>query len=340
MSGEEVRVTLKDLAQHLNMAHSTVSRALSDHRSIGAATKERVRQAARQFGYVANSGARLLRNGHSNVVGLLVPDITNEFYSALAQTMANECSKRGQQLMLSVSENNTMREAAMVEALLETRPTGLMVALTAAPRKETINLLQSVSCVQFLRVHGRVAGPAVTINDIAGSRLAMDHLLLLGHRRIAFIGVPETLSTGANRLQGYQEAMRDAAIEVDEKLVYLAPPTAEGGFSAVSGLMAHKDRPSALFLSSPQLALGGVRALSQLGMKTPGDVSVVVYGNSGWFEIWPGGLTSVRLPVEELATTASALLLQEHRESKLHNTPVTLMPYLVERGSTGRLKAG
>jgi LacI family transcriptional regulator len=340
MAGQGARVTLKDLAQHLNMAHSTVSRALSGNGSIGSETRDRVRQAARQFGYVANSGARLLRNGHSNVVGLLVPDFTNEFYSAIAQRMANECSQRGYQLMLSVSGNDAKREASMVEALLETRPSGLVVALTAAPRKETLDHLKGVPCVQFLRVHSRVAGAAVTIDDVAGGRLATEHLLSLGHRSIAYVGVPEALSTGTNRLLGFQNAMRLAGGGPDPALLRLTPPTGEGGFEAVTSLMkARATRPTALFLSSPQLALGGMRAISHLRLATPGDLSVVTYGNSGWLEIWPGGLTSVQLPVEELAATASALLLQKASDTQAANVPVTLMPQLVIRGSTGRCVA-
>ncbi|MBL0924500.1 MAG: LacI family DNA-binding transcriptional regulator [Sphingomonadaceae bacterium] len=333
------KTTLKDLAAHLGLAHSTVSRALSNHDAISQDTKDRVRHAARQYGYVANSGARLLRTGHSQTVGLLVPDIVNEFYATIAKNLADDCSQRGHQLMLLVSDDDPQRELKLLQALLETRPAGVVVALTAVPRKETLSHLAGVRCIQFLRVHAKVQGLTVGADDAAAARMAIEHLLSLGHRAIGYVGVSEALSTGAARLRGYKETLEEAGVAPDPALIALIEPSVQGGARAAAQLMDRSPRPTALFLSSPQLALGGAQWLNAAKLRVPGDVSVISYGNSSWFDLWGSGLTAVSLPIQELAATASALLFRESGEELSGQTSVLLAPSLVKRGSTARMRA-
>jgi LacI family transcriptional regulator len=337
-----VPVTLKGLAVHLDLAHSTVSRALSDNANISSATKDRVRQAARELGYIANSGARLLRTGYSPVIGLLVPDITNEFYSAVARILAAECSERGRPLVLSVSEDDPQRELGLVRALLEARPAALVVTLTANPKKETLALLRGTPVIQFLRSDSRVQGPSMAIDDYVGGRLAVDHLAELGHTQIAFLGVPENLSTGAARLRGYRAALSDHGIATLPAWQILSPPTADDGARGFAALMKLKRPPKAVFVASPQLALGVARVVQESKLRVPGDVSLIAYGNSSWFSLFAGGLTTISLPIQELATAASSILFHELKR-KLENptltTRVALAPILVKRASTGRPRA-
>lgn len=328
------RPTLKDLAAKLNLSHPTVSRALANHDSISAETKARVSEAARRLGYVANSGARLLRRGHSEVVGLLLPDITNEFYAAVAQRLADDCSKQGQQLILSISGDDPTRELALVRALLEARPSGLIAALSGTPHPETVAYLRDTYCVQFLYVHPEIKGPVVTVEDSAGARLAMKHLLELGHRRIGFVGPAPTLNIGDARLRGVTQAFQAAGIKLDSDLLQFGPSTVSFGFEAVEALLALPQPPTAIYLSTAPLSQGGMRSLSARKVSIPEDVSVIVAGSAAWYDIWPGGLTSITLPMAELADTASNLVLRRPGKLRDQVAVVKLSFRLIERGST------
>jgi LacI family transcriptional regulator len=334
------RPTLKDIAAELNLSHPTVSRALADHDSISAETKARIREVANRLGYVANSGARMLRRGRSDVIGLLVPDITNEFFAAVARRLADDSSERGQELLLSISADDPERELALVRALQEARPSELIVTLTTNPLPETVALLKASPCIQFMTVHPEIHGPAVTVGDYAGARKGMEHLLGLGHRRIGFVGPPAERGIGAVRLRGLDLALQAAGVELEPDLIKLGPSTAAFGFEAVEALMSAPEPPTAIYLSIAPISLGGIRSLSARGVRIPGDLSVVVSGSTGWYEVWPGGgLTSTTLPMVELAETISALAVEPHGTPGAGFPMKTLDYALIERGSTAPLKA-
>ncbi|WP_263588060.1 LacI family DNA-binding transcriptional regulator [Sphingopyxis sp. GC21] len=325
------RPTLKDIAAELNLSHPTVSRALADHDSISRDTKERIRAVADRLGYVANSSARMLRVGTGNVVGVLLPDMTNEFYAAAAQRLADDCSARNQRLLLSISGGDPERELALVRALIEARPIGLVVALTEAPRPETLEYLRGVHCVQFMNIAPGLQGPSVSVTDSGGATLAVQHLLDLGHRRIGFVGPLPSERIGEARLRGLNVALKTAGHQLDSDLIRLGPSTAEFGASAVAALLALPKPPTALYLSSAPLSLGGMHMLGERRVAIPGDISVVVAGSANWYAVWPGGLTSITLPMTDLADAASTMLTNPEAMAQQHTE---LSFQLIQRGST------
>lgn len=329
------RVTLKDIAAELGLTHPTVSRALARHKSISEETRRRVEEASRRMGYVANSGARLLRSGRANVVGLLLPDITNEFYAAVAQRLADECSRRGLQLLLSISAGDPDRELSLVTALLEARPAGLIAALSPAPHAETLDHLSNILCVQFMQPQPALSGPVITVEDSSGARRAIEHLFALGHRRAGFVGPVESTLLGEARLRGVREALRATGQDLNPELIRLGPSTAEFGSQAVEALLALPDRPTAVYLSSAPLSLGGMRQLSRSGLVVPTDISVVVAGGTPWYDAWPGGLTSVTLPSAKLADAAAAQLFQRLDDPDAASSQDIILSFeLCVRGST------
>lgn len=328
----KTRPTLKDIAAELNLTHPTVSRALAGHESISAETKARVREAAERLGYVVNSSARMLKRGHSDVVGLLLPDITNEFYAAVAMRLANDCGERNQPLLLSISSEDPDRELSLVRALLEARPVAVVVALTRQPHAETIALLRSVYCVQFMQTHRDLEGPYVSVEASGGARLAMEHLLGLGHRRIGFVGPSPDYAIGEARLTGVNQALQAAGRALDEQLIRLGPPNGEFAEAAVESLLALSQPPTALYLSSAPISLAGMRALRRQPWRIPDDISVVVAGSSAWYDVWPGGLTSITLPMSQLADAASELVARP--DDQRPSARRILAFELIERGST------
>lgn len=336
------RPTLKDIAAELKLSHPTVSRALADDHRISDETKSKIREVAQRLGYVANSGARMLKRGHGNVVGLLLPDTTNEFYAAIAQKLATDCAIRGYQLVLSITGGDPDREHVLVRTLLEARPSSLIVSLTAAPHPETVALLRGTRCIQFLYVHPEIVGPVVSVEDSGGARLAMEHLLGLGHRRIGFIGPSPATELGAARVRGVTQALQARTLKLADELVRLGPSTAEFGFEAVEDLLRMPKPPTAIYMSTASTSLGGMKALGASKIRVPGEMSVVVAGNSPWYDAWPGGLTSISLPMTELADAVSTLVLQRSaRKSAAKPFPsIKLSFQLCARGSTAAVRSG
>ena len=339
------QATIKDIAAHLGMAHSTVSRALNDHPHIKQETKLLVRQAAAELGYITNSGARLMRLGRTSMIGLIVPDVENPFYSAAAKVIAESCAADGFQLKLAVSEDDPLQEHRQVQALREARAAGVAVALTANPRPETIALLRQVPTVQLVRRDPALAADAVGIDDRAGIHLATQHLLELGHRRIAFIGVLRQLSTGASRLAGYRSALRDAKIEVDPALEKVGRPRPEVGRQALTELLAGAMRPTGVVLASPQFMLGALDAIGAAELSIPTDLSIVGYGDTDWFRLWRPTITTVGLPLNDIAATAASLLFRRIRKATDRGAEQSALyapfqPSLIVRASTATPSIG
>jgi DNA-binding LacI/PurR family transcriptional regulator len=333
--------TILDIARQLGLSHATVSRALSDHPHVSDRTKARVHAAADSMHYIPNASARTMRGAPNPLVGLVIPDVQNDFYATVARIVADTLAAQSYRMVLAVTEDDPEREARDLRALAEARVAGVIVTLTAAPRPATLALLKSLRTVQLVRTHRRLNTDAVALDDRAGISLAAEHLLSQGHRRIAYIGGLADLSTGEQRLAGFLDACRDHAITPPSRLIELGAPRPEFARDATARLMALKVRPTALVLGSSELTLGSLQSLQAARIRCPHDVSVVGYGDPPWFALAQHGITTVRLPVNEVALTAASLLLQRlHASRKADGEPDAacassrFVPTLTIRAST------
>lgn len=303
-------VTIKDIAARLGIAHSTVSRALNDNPLISVETKSRVREAALRLGYITNQGARSMRVGTSRLVGMIVPDVENEFYSAAAKAMAEQCTQRGYQLILSVSEDDPEIEEIHVRSLREGRAAGLLIVPSPAITRTSIKLLQQIPTVQFLRSNPDIGKLAILADDMAGVAAATTHLLELGHRRIGFIGVGTKASTGQRRAAGYESALRRRGLKVDTTLMRMGPPRPSFGAEALQTLLLHAPAITGLVVASSRQLLGAMRTARAEGVRIPAQLSVVGYGDADWFEISSPPLSAVALPVEAMSERATRILFE------------------------------
>jgi DNA-binding LacI/PurR family transcriptional regulator len=307
MVSGKAAITIRDIADALEMSHATVSRALSDHPKINKETKARVRAKAQEMGYVPNGSARNMRGLHSPLVGLIVPDIQNDFYASIAKIVADAAAARGFQLALSVTEDNAEREMRDLRALIVARAAGIIITPTASPAAETLDLLAGVRAVQLVRQDQRIEREAVIVDDHSGTRAAAQHLIDYGHRDIAYVGVTTDLSCGKDRLSGFQAALAER--HLDASRVALGHPRPEFSRHAVHALMTGRRRPSALVMGSSSLTLGALMALRSMNIRWPEDVSIVGYGDPVWFDLIGDGLTTVSLPVQDMGRYIISLLL-------------------------------
>jgi len=308
-------ITIKDIADHLGLSHPTVSRALRDMPSIRAQTRERVKQAAIELGYIPNSGARMLRQTRSELIGVIFPDIQNDFYSAAMTTLAAAFLAHSYKLVLATSEDDPDIEYKHVQSLREARVAGVIIAPTAGMRKEPIDLLSSIPTVQLLRQHPKLHTASVKVDERAGIAMATSRLIERHHTRIALISGFNSLSTGKARESGYREALRHNAIPVDETLIRQGMPRPEFGHQAMTALLDLPQPPSGVVLASSQLTLGALAAIQERQIRVPDQLALVGYHDPDWFKLWGPGITSIRLPVQDMAATVASLLLRQLKQN-------------------------
>ena len=301
-------ITIKDIAQQLGLSPSTVGRAIADHPRISRETKERVREAAETLGYIANTPARVMRGASSRLVGLLVPDVRNSFFSMVAYVLSKCFESEGFHLALSIHDDDRDTEMQQVREMASARVAGIVIVPTATPRRETLALVKTVPHVQFLRRLPALNSDWFGLDEERALFAATDHLLKLGHRRIGYIG-DTIFPTGKARYDGFQRAFAEAGCEIDPQLVELGPPIVPFGVEATLRLIQRRPAPTALLTASVPVTVGMVDHLETVKIDIPGDLSVVGFGDGSWHKWWRSGLTTVRLPVGELATSCGLWLI-------------------------------
>jgi LacI family transcriptional regulator len=328
-------VTIKDIAVALGMSHSTVSRALSDHAHTSAETKALVRETAHRLGYVPNDSARVMRGESGTLIGLVIPDIQNDFYSRIAKLLTDRFRRAGFRLMLVNTEDDPETEEAEILALAGARPAGFIVTATAKPTARSAELLQGIPTVQLVRHSKILPGSLVAMHDQLGVHDATAHLLVLGHRRIAYIGGARDISPGRARLKGFSQAYKAVDIPLGDDFIALGPPRPEFGYAGMSELLKRRQRPSAVIFGSSELTIGGLQAIREAGLSIPGDLSVIGYGNPVWMELLTPALTAVDLPVEAVADAAAASLLAQIEARDCQSVALLqFRPRLIIRQST------
>jgi LacI family transcriptional regulator len=336
--------TIKEIAAHLGISHTTVSRALNDHRQISAETKRLVRAAAETLGYVVNSSARLMRHHQNALIGLVIPDIRNDFYSTIARILAERCRAAGFQMVLANTQDDPIAERDQVQALIEARAAGIVITPSVTPLEKTGTLLRSVTTVQLVRRSAALPGDTIGMDDVAAMRAATAHLLGLGHRRIGYVGTRQDISAGEARLRGFLAAHAAVDLAPDKKAMILVQPWQSFGAEGVARLLSLSRAPTAIVIGSSELTIGGLGAIQAAGLSIPDDISVVGYGDPVWFNLLSPPLTAMRLPVEDMAeATARHLFWRIGAEASASEgglAPPLLQPRLMLRRSTAAPRRG
>ena len=334
--------TTKDIAQRLNLSVSTVGRALADDARISPETKLRVTRMADELGYVANRAARIMRGAPSTVVGLIVPDIRNSFFSTVAHALTETLSEHNHQLLLCETGDDRTSELREVRDLASAQVAGIIIVPSARPKPEVIQLLRSIPHVQLLRRLESLSPHWFGVDDHNAAFVATAHLLDLGHRRVAYVGGTDDVTSGADRLAGFRAAVAARGLPASAAIVALGPPSstlrggATHGRSSLRSLMASADPPTGIVTGSVPVSRGLLEAIQQEGPEVPRRLSVVGFGDEVGFSWWGPGLTTVAVPGHELATACGTWLLRRLRMPEIADEPYHSMSSgtLVVRGST------
>lgn len=301
-------VTIKDIARATGLSPATVARALGDGGQTRPETRQKVRAAADRLGYVASSAARSMRNQSSFMVGLIVPDIVNRFYSEMARAMARACDARGLHFLLAITDDNPERELRQMRAMVAARAAA--VALVPGPSSDPgmDALIVRQPFAQLVRKSGSLDSDWFGFEEESGICAATSHLLDLGHRHILLVCSGDQFSTGSARQRGYRDAFAQRGLSIDSTLIRAGEPTIGHGHAAVADLPVNV---TAVIAAGTLLTEGVVDVLTSRGHTVPDDISVIGFGIENWHNWWCGGLTRVIPPVELLTENSTQHLLSQ-----------------------------
>lgn len=336
---------IDEVARAAGVSSATVSRALSGRGQVSPATRERVLAAARQLDYVVSSSASALATGRMRNVGVVIPFLNRWFYAAVVAGAESALLEQGYDLTLYNLGGGAEERRSVFEHFLLRKRVDAVIAVSLELTPAEVERLHDVG-KPMVGVGGPVPGVrTLSIDDLAVSRLATEHLLGLGHRRIAHIGgdraVEMDFHLPTNRRLGYQAALAEAGVANDPTLYQAGDFTMQGGYDAAKQLLgAPHDRPTAIFAASDEMAIGAILAARDLGLDVPRDVSVIGIDDHDLSPFF--GLTTVaqypmlqgRMAVDVLMTE----LHPGHPEPDSLNTP---LPFdLIVRSSTARPDPG
>ncbi|MEX5719964.1 LacI family DNA-binding transcriptional regulator [Geodermatophilus maliterrae] len=336
--------SIRDVAEHAGVSVGTVSNVLNRPDVVSAPTRARVLGAIAALGFVRNESARHLRAGHSRTVGLVVLDIANPFFTDVARGVEDVVNGAGLALILCNSDDRPEKEAAHLDVLAEQRVQGVLITPTAelTPHLQTLRRHGVPVVLVDRRAPGRDQC-SVAVDDVLGGRLAAEHLLERGHRRIAFIGGSSGLPQVQERHAGVEAAVREASGS-DDALLVLSPQalTVEAGREAAArivGLPASR-RPTAAVCANDLMALGVLQEMVRQGVRVPDEFAIVGYDDIDFAAAAAVPLTSVRKPRQELGSRAAQLLLDEARGEGHEHVQQVFEPTLVVRESSRVRRSG
>ncbi|WP_210506969.1 LacI family DNA-binding transcriptional regulator [Naasia sp. SYSU D00057] len=303
--------TLSDVAARAGVSVSAVSRVLSDAPSarVSVETRRRIHEAARELDYRPNFAARALKFARTNVVGLVVPDLTNAIFTELMRGVEEEALKRGYMALIARAEGMPEGQESIPRLIGEGRVDGVLVQVGDNMRQEDLTtLLEGGLPVVFINsIHPEHAG-SVTLEDELGMRLATQHLLDLGHRRIGFVNGLPTSDSARRRGLGFAGAMADAGLAVPSDFVTELGYEPRQGRAALNRIASLPDPPTAVVVANINAAHGALLEARRLGLRVPEDLSIVAMHDAWTAEnAWPP-LTTIKMPLYELGRQAMSAI--------------------------------
>lgn len=329
--------TLADIANALGVSKMTVSRAINDHPEISPETRTRVLEAARRMNYRPNQFARALTTNRSYLLGVVVPDLMHSYFAEICRGVEGLARPLGYQNLICSTEEEAANEHREVEALLP-RTDGLIVASSAAPKESAFYrriIKDGARMVLIDRQLDGVRCPAVTTDDVKVGRLATEHLINLGHRKVGHL-LGTVASTAALRFEGYKQALAKHRMALDSSLVRDCGFTERDGFESMTAWLRQGSVPPAVFAANDPAAIGAMNAVDEAGLRVPEDVAIVGGGNIHYGDMLKVPLTTVAWSTLELGQAAARLLIELVEGKKRPRAQhIIVEPKLVVRKSCG-----
>jgi LacI family transcriptional regulator len=330
------RVTLQIIADHLMVSTATVSLALRGSPLVADTTRTRVQQIAREMGYSYNRSAASLRTDRTNILGVGFHDITNPYFAELLVAIEETAAAHGRSILLGTYAENLERQDRVLNTLKEYRPDGMIICAAGGSVPETFGHLiaAGVPLVQLSREIPGLDLDFVGSDDRHGTNLAVEHLVGLGHRRIAFLGESQHISTGRNRYDGYREAIARHGMALDPAIVHSAYGTRENGLKGIQAVLDADDPPTAAVCFNDLTAFGAMMGLRHRGLEAGADFSLVGCDDVQEAAQWYPALTTIKNFQDEMGRKSAEFLIARIADPGAPTRRLMLTPELVPRGTT------
>jgi LacI family transcriptional regulator len=330
-------VTLLEVARDSGVSRATASLVLRGSDLVADETRERVLASMRRLGYVYHRGAASLRTQHSQTVGLIVPDVTNPFFAEMTVGIEARLDQAQHVALLGNTAETLDKQERLLAMMQEYRADGVLLCPVTDTSAEAIAHLRQrrLPFVLFARYVDGVDADYVGADNIRGAEVAIEHLVSLGHQRIAFVGGPANSSARRDRLQGYRNALTRHGLPLDPTLQLTSPTTRQGGHQAICALLKHPEPPTAVLCYNDVVAFGVLLGLQANG-RTPGrDVAVVGFDDIAEAALWQPALTTIAVSPRQIGEEAARLLLERVSAPDSAARQVILRTKLIVRESCG-----
>ncbi len=335
-----MNITIKDVAKQAGVTAAVVSRVINDDPklSIREETRSRVLEAVEKLEYRPNAIARSLRTKTTGTIAMIIPDITNPFFPEIIKGAQIAAAENGFSLILFNTEEDVGKQREYIELVSEKQMDGVLLA-SVHTDDESIDLLERYKKPYVLvnRITRNIQSSFVTVDDVYGARVAIEHLIQFGHRKIAHISGPLYTDTGLQRLEGYRKALKKFGVEFSLDYIAESKYDEDGGYKAMKQLFSLENKPTAVFAANDLIAIGAISAIEDEGLKVPENISIV-----GFNDIWVAQkisppLTSVKFPLFDMGYLASEILIKKTQGKVVCEDKMVLEPELVVRSSTRRI---
>ncbi|WP_065964521.1 LacI family DNA-binding transcriptional regulator [Curtobacterium sp. UCD-KPL2560] len=302
-------VTIKDVAARAGVSPATASRVMSGNAATSQESRDAVERAARELDFRPNLQARALRSTRSDTIGLLVSDVRNPFFADLAHTVEQAALAAGYVTLLGNANERADQQNRYLDTLIARRVDGVIVAPQGNDTGTVQQLVdRQIPTVFVDRVIPGIRVPSVTTDSRTGIRQTVAHLAALGHTRVGYIAGPQSVSTGRERFDAWQDAVADSTLSRDPDLVVFGDFQAASGSAGVTTLLGLDEPPTAIFAADSLMAVGAIAILNKLGLRVGVDIALVAFDDIEWFSLLEPALSVVAHSVEDMGHTAVDLL--------------------------------
>ncbi len=330
--------TMREVARHANVSVQTVSSVVNGKPGISVETKKRVLAAVQALGYRPFTIARSLRTRHTQTLALVVHDISNPFFAAVAGIVEDHARAAGYSMVLYNTHDDVEREADYIGRATERWVDGVLF-VSAKDHMKSIETLEAagIPSVAIERIPEEYVGPSVTMDNTRAGEMAAEHLLSLGHSRMAHISGPLWLRSSRDRLLGFRGRIEEAGYALTEAAAPEGNWEAASGYTAMQRILDGGVQPTAVFAGNDRMAIGAMLAIHRAGLRVPDDISMVGLDDIELAAYQLPPLTTIRQSITELATQGFQLLLRTLNGEPPADTHVLIEPVWVERESTAPL---
>lgn len=331
---------IRDVAAAAGVSVASVSRVLNQSAEVGAQVRERVLAAVAELGYRPNGAARSLRTRAAAVVGLIISDITNPFFTSMVRGVEDAAQAAGFSVMLANADEDLAKESQYLEVAAAEKLAGVVLS-PASSQHTRIDLLTERG-IPVVTIDRRLRNPAVdsvTVNNRGAALEASAHLIDEGCRRIGFVAGPPETTTATGRLAGHKAALLAAGREFEESLLAYGDYRVEGGRAATASLLELSGGIDGLFVSNNLMTVGALQALGERELRIPDDVALVGFDDMSWNVGYRPSLSLVEQPTYEIGHQAATLLLKRIRGDRSDPSHLVLTATLTVRDSSRRRTA-